>query len=378
MVVSEADDDPASRAEVAFGMAVRSEFSRSVRGEFQTTSTKRPARGCALHGRCGRKTLWKAASARRACNGSPGISRSRVMPSFYETAVRPALFRRDSEEAHELGVDALALLGRLAPRAALECWTRRRDGARDPGGGFRAKFPNAVGLYRRFRQECARGPPPRRSASAMSRSARSPPRRSRQPAAPDVSLPAEEAVINRMGFNNEGSAAVAARLAAAGTGRPAHPLGVNLGKSKVTRSSARRGLPRELRAAGGFRGLPRAECLEPQHAQSPPAQDESACASCWPRSPPPTPRAAQPGKVRVPILLKIAPDLTWPADRRGARRDRGIPPRRRDRDQHHARAARFLRPGVNEAGGLSGAPVRRRSTEIVGYNCAGAPPAAGS
>lgn len=42
----------------------------------------------------------------------------------------------------------------------------------------------------------------------------------------------DEALINRMGFNNEGADAVAARLA--GGPRPDVPLGVNLGKSKVT------------------------------------------------------------------------------------------------------------------------------------------------
>ncbi|MBQ1014126.1 quinone-dependent dihydroorotate dehydrogenase, partial [Micromonospora sp. M51] len=46
-------------------------------------------------------------------------------------------------------------------------------------------------------------------------------------------LPASEAVVNRMGFNNAGAAALAARLAA--LPRPLGvPLGISLGKSKVT------------------------------------------------------------------------------------------------------------------------------------------------
>jgi dihydroorotate dehydrogenase len=68
----------------------------------------------------------------------------------------------------------------------------------------------------------------------------------------------------------------------------------------------------------------------------------------------------------VPVLLKIAPDLTWPQI-----------------DAVLAVVAEFAldgviatnttltRPGffahVNEAGGLSGAPLRRRSTEIINY-----------
>jgi dihydroorotate dehydrogenase len=45
-------------------------------------------------------------------------------------------------------------------------------------------------------------------------------------------LPASGALINRMGFNNQGAAALADRLAAGG--RPPVPLGISLGKSKVT------------------------------------------------------------------------------------------------------------------------------------------------
>jgi dihydroorotate dehydrogenase len=45
-------------------------------------------------------------------------------------------------------------------------------------------------------------------------------------------LPEDRAVVNRMGFNNDGAEAVAARLAA--RGRRPHPvLGINIGKTKV-------------------------------------------------------------------------------------------------------------------------------------------------
>jgi dihydroorotate dehydrogenase len=45
-------------------------------------------------------------------------------------------------------------------------------------------------------------------------------------------LPASEAIVNRMGFNNHGAAALAQRLRV--TGKPPIPLGISLGKSKVT------------------------------------------------------------------------------------------------------------------------------------------------
>jgi len=58
-----------------------------------------------------------------------------------------------------------------------------------------------------------------------------------------VRLPADRAVVNRMGFNNDGAEVVARRLAAraerlARKGRLAVPLGVNIGKSKVVPEDA--------------------------------------------------------------------------------------------------------------------------------------------
>jgi dihydroorotate dehydrogenase len=44
-------------------------------------------------------------------------------------------------------------------------------------------------------------------------------------------VPADKGLINRLGFNNEGASALAARLQAA---HPQLPLGINLGKSKIT------------------------------------------------------------------------------------------------------------------------------------------------
>src|SRR5690606_29904852 len=72
------------------------------------------------------------------------------------------------------------------------------------------------------------------------------------------------------------------------------------------------------------------------------------------------------GRRRVPILLKIAPDLNWLQIDRvlAAIQEFGL-------DGIIATNTTIARPGsfatVNEAGGLSGAPLRQRSTEIVRY-----------
>jgi len=46
-------------------------------------------------------------------------------------------------------------------------------------------------------------------------------------------LPADSAIINRMGFNNEGSDAAAKRLAKTRKSRPSDVLGINIGKTKI-------------------------------------------------------------------------------------------------------------------------------------------------
>lgn len=293
------------------------------------------------------------------------------MGKYYETLFRPALFRQDSEAAHEIGVNAMAWLGAVAPvRRALERWTRRGTARARPVEAFGLRFPNAVGLAAGFDKNARAWP----AAAALgfghveigTVTAHA------QPGNPRPRMfryPEQEAVINRMGFNNEGSEAVAARLARqAPPGRRRIPLGVNLGKSKVTEI--------EQAAADYLLSFSRladhADYLvlnvsSPNTPNLRQLQDESRLRELLGaitnanRA-----RAAQPGKRRVPVLLKIAPDLTWPQIDAvlGVIAEYGL-------DGIIATNTTLARPGpfatVNEAGGLSGAPLTKRSTEIVGY-----------
>ncbi|MEI6107488.1 MAG: quinone-dependent dihydroorotate dehydrogenase, partial [Opitutae bacterium] len=180
--------------------------------------------------------------------------------------------------------------------------------------------------------------------------------------------PAEQAVINRMGFNNAGAAALAARLARLpGPGRRRIPLGINLGKSKVA--------PLEQATADylgsfhlladhadylvvnvsspntpGLRELQDAAWLKPLLAALVAANQNRVRA----------------GQVRRPLLLKIAPDLSFPQIDAAL----GVIDELK-LDGIIATNTTLARPGAlanaNQAGGLSGAPVRRRSTEIINY-----------
>jgi dihydroorotate dehydrogenase len=293
------------------------------------------------------------------------------MGKYYETLARPALFRCDSERAHEIGVDAMAMLAGLAPlRRALEWWSARGTVRARPIEAFGLRFPNAVGLAAGFDKNARAWPAAAAlgfghveigTITALAQPGNLRPRM--------VRYPDHLAVINRMGFNNEGSTAVAARLAhQPPPGSRRIPLGVNLGKSKVTdiEKAAEDYLASFARLAD-FADYLVLNVSSPNTPNLRQLQDESrlrellGAVTDANRT-----RAAQPGKRRVPVLLKIAPDLTWPQIDTVLEVifEYGL-------DGIIATNTTLARPGffaqVNEAGGLSGAPLTRRSTEIVGY-----------
>lgn len=293
------------------------------------------------------------------------------MGKFYEQIFRPVLFQQDSERAHELGVDAMALLAALPPlRHALEWWNRRGTARARPVEAFGLCFPNAVGLAAGFDKNARAWPAAAAmgfghveigTVTALSQPGNPKPRMFR--------FPAEQAVINRMGFNNEGSAAVAARLEhQPGPGRRLIPLGVNLGKSKVTElEKAAEDYLTSFERLAGHADYVVLNVSSPNTPNLRQLQDESRLRELLGAiTRANRERATSAGGRRVPILLKISPDLSWPQIDAvlGVVAEFGL-------DGLIATNTTLARPGffsaVNEAGGLSGAPVAERSTEIVAY-----------
>jgi dihydroorotate dehydrogenase len=150
---------------------------------------------------------------------------------LYRSLVRPALFRLAPETAHEFALHALAVA--LKPEAARRLIASRLR--RAPFGElerFGLKFGNPVGLAAGFDKN---GAAVRELAAlgfgflevgTVTHLA--------QPGNPQprlFRLPPERALINRQGFNNEGAAALAARLERGG--RPRCVLGINIGKSRA-------------------------------------------------------------------------------------------------------------------------------------------------
>ncbi len=287
------------------------------------------------------------------------------MGGFYENVLRRRLFKLDPEHAHEMAVSAMTRLGRFGPLCrVLERWHRMPAWTR-PIEAFGLKFPNAVGLAAGFDKNATGWPAAAAlgfghvevgTVTALAQPGNERPRVFR--------YPAEAAVINRMGFNNGGAEAVAATLARQpGRGQRRIPLGINLGKSKVTdieRATADYLASFErLADHADYIALNVSSPNTPGLRQ---LQDEARVRELLGAI-----SAANRGRAqRVPLLLKIAPDLGF-----------------RQIDAVLAAIAEFgfdgiiatnttlARPGffagVNEAGGLSGRPLRRRSTEIVNY-----------
>lgn len=171
-------------------------------------------------------------------------------------------------------------------------------------------------------------------------------------------LPRDEAIINRMGFNNDGADQIARRLDTAPA--PEVPLGVNLGKSK--------GVPAEdapadylysyerLAAYGDFFVVNVSSPNTPglRELQSRDRLDRIVTSLL----------EAGAG----PLLVKLSPDLPEPAiedviDVVEERDLDGIVATNTTTD----RPRELTDPGRVEDGGLSGRPIERRSTEVIRF-----------
>ena len=271
---------------------------------------------------------------------------------IYQRVVRPALFRvggGDAERAHEWTLRRLAKLSRRpAALRALRAAAVRGT----PRTVFGLRFPNPVGL-----------------AAGMDKDGRALPAWAAlgfgfvevgtvtarpQPGNPRprvFRLPAGQAVINRMGFNNEGAAALATRLA---TLRPLGiPLGVSLGKSKVVPlADAVEDYLAALRAV-----LPHADYVA-VNVSSPNTpglrglQDRAQLSTLL--------AALREESGTTPVLVKIAPDLT----------EHAIGEALEVCVEHGVAGLIATNTTVNhdgEQGGLSGRPLTGRALEVVTF-----------
>lgn len=287
---------------------------------------------------------------------------NRLTSNWYAQLIRPLLFQMDPERAHHLAMRLLRAAPRIPGELAL---LRSFAPPPQPRTLFGLQFRNPFGLAAGFDKNAVAIPAWEALGFGFVEvgTVTAKP----QPGNPRPRIfryPKQEALINRLGFNNEGADVIAERLRRlrASHSAPSIPIGVNLGKSKVT--------PLEEAPADylysfrllapladyvvlnvsspntpGLRNLQEREALI---ALSRVITEENLT---WP-----SPK---------PLLLKIAPDLSEEAlgeivevcEEFGFA---GLIATNTTLD-HHALV------GPDEIGGLSGRPLRARSTEVIRF-----------
>ena len=312
-----------------------------------------------------------ASCAPRLNHGSGDAPRVIVETRVY-AALRPLLFALPPHAAHAAGMAALGALEHLAPLRAI---ARAALAPTDPRLAVRAlglTFPSPVGLAGGFDKNAHRA----RALGALgfgflelgtvTAQAQAP-----NPAPNMFRLPADRALVNRLGFPNEGAAAVCARIERRGV-RGARgagvPVGVSIGKSRAVPLDPLEGALADYVAS--FREARRVADFVVVNVSSPNTKDLRAMQGAE------IARAlfaeivrANGDAARVPLLVKIAPDLSDAeieallAVVEEAKLDGVVATNTTiARAGLRTEAARVEEIG---AGGLSGPPLRARALEVV-------------
>ena len=286
---------------------------------------------------------------------------------LYSSIIKPIFFQMDPEKAHHLVIDGLAAGGKVPGVTGIIHAMYGVDESPELATDlFGLKFPHPVGLAAGLDKNGAAvdgfssigfGFAEVSTVTPKGQSGNEQPRLFR--------LPSDEALINRMGFNNEGAEAMAEKLSHRKVRRI--PIAINIGKNKVTPNEEAhedyKSCIRTLYAHGDFfvvnisspntpdlRALQHGDELRTLLA----AVNEQMNAE-----------AAKANTKVKPVLVKIAPDMTeeqleLTVDTIAKSGVSGI----------IATNTTLSREGLQhsntkEAGGLSGKPLRDRSTEVI-------------
>lgn len=288
-------------------------------------------------------------------------------PPVYKRLIKPLLFQLDAERAHHLVFDNLRRAARVPGTSALlrGLYDYQHSGlAREV---FGLKFPNPVGLAAGFDKNAVLTDELAALGFGFVEIGTVTPRPQPGNPAPRLfRLPQDEALINRMGFNNEGAEAVAARLA----GRRNRQLiiGGNIGKNKDTpNADAAQDYLLAFRALAEVVDYFVVNVSSPNTPGLRELQEKKPLIEILSQVQHENQRRAQPR----PLLLKIAPDLS------DAQLDDILEIAREtslaglvatnttiSRADLSSDAAYVTDLG---AGGLSGRPLRARATEVIRY-----------
>ena len=279
--------------------------------------------------------------------------------TLYERVLRPILFSLDPEEAHNF---AIAMLRLLSEMPWLLGHISRNHAQKSGKELFGLHFPNPVGLAAGLDKNGLALPAWAAigfgfvevgTVTSLAQPGNPRPRIFR--------LPESEALINRLGFNNEGADKIAARLKMlrASPRWPRIPVGINIGKSKV--------VPLEQAAADYIRSFDQLHALgdyfvlnvsSPNTPELRKLQEKGAIEKLF--------SAIRENKYGKPLLVKISPDLTF------------------EQIDHVLASAEALELAAviatntttdhstipadrRQTGGLSGKPLRTRSMQILAH-----------
>jgi dihydroorotate dehydrogenase len=281
------------------------------------------------------------------------------MKNFYERLVRPLLFSLDAEVAHHFTVASLRRASHFD--SALRA-LKRFTPASKPKTLFGLTFPNPIGLAAGLDKNGVALPAwaalgfgfiEMGTVTAMAQPGNPKPRIFR--------LPEQQALINRLGFNNDGADAIAKRLRELReSGRwPSVPVGINIGKSRTTPfERATDDYVCSYRLLRDFADYITLNVSSPNTPGLRELQEPAALSRLLHAI------RNEPGPVAKPLVVKISPDLS-PVELEAVlaaceeNEVAGIIATNTTLDHSS------IPPELDEEGGLSGAPLREKSTALV-------------
>jgi dihydroorotate dehydrogenase len=283
----------------------------------------------------------------------------RLPKNGYERLVRPLLFSMDAETAHHF---TIAVLGSASHFGLALRVLRSFQPASKPKTLFGLDFPNPVGLAAGLDKNGVALPVWAAlgfgfveigTVTAKPQFGNPKPRIFR--------LPEQHALINRLGFNNDGADAIADRLCKVRQSQqwPAVPVGINIGKSRATPlEQATDDYLYSFRLLRDFADYIALNVSSPntpglRELQEPQRLSELLRAI-----------GDEAGAIQKPVVVKISPDLS-PAELHPILtvcEDNGVAGIiATNTTLDHS----SIPPQLDQEGGLSGAPLREKSTALV-------------
>jgi dihydroorotate dehydrogenase len=278
--------------------------------------------------------------------------------------LKPLLFQLDPEQVHDLVMKTLRTSSMSQTMLELIGQICKPQDKRLKVKLWNLEFPNPVGLAAGFDKNALALPTWSAlgfgfveigSVTALGQTGNPKPRLFR--------LPEDNAIINRMGFNNDGAKIIAARLE---LWRHTHgklkiPLGINLGKSKITSlEEAPQDYLFSLERLWEYGDYFVLNVSSPNTPNLRELQDKDKLEDLLKT----VMEFANAQETKKPVLLKVAPDLSF------TQLDAILLLLERHKlsgiiATNTTLARDGLKTQIEEAGGLSGAPLKQKSLEIL-------------